>query len=37
MDNPEFYAELEGRINEICSANIVTGGDRNLVLDYVLR
>ena len=28
-DNPEFYVQLEERINEVCSENIVVGGDWN--------
>ena len=35
-DDPEFYAELEERINDAGFENIITGGDWNLVLDYTL-
>ena len=35
-DNPEFYIELEERINETGSENIVIGGDWNLVLNFTL-
>ena len=35
-DNPDFYVHLEERINEVCSEDIVTGGDWNLVLDSVI-
>ena len=33
-DDPEFYAELEERINDVGFENIIIGGDWNLVLDY---
>ena len=35
-DDPEFYAELEERINDIDFENVIIGGDWNLVLDYTL-
>ena len=35
-DDPEFYAELEERINDVGFENIIIGGDWNLVLDYTL-
>ena len=35
-DDPEFYAELEERINDVGLENIIIGGDWNLVLDYTL-
>ena len=35
-DDPEFYAELEERINGVDFENIIIGGDWNLVLDYTL-
>ena len=35
-DDPEFYAELEERINDLGFENIIIGGDWNLVLDYTL-
>ena len=35
-DNPDFYVHLEERINEVCSEDIVTGGDWNLVLEFLL-
>ena len=35
-DEVEFYVELELRINEVGFENIITGGDRNLVLDFTL-
>ena len=28
-DNPEFLVQFEERINEVCSENIVVGGDWN--------
>ena len=34
--DPEFYAELEERINDVGFENIIIGGDWNLVLDYTL-
>ena len=33
--DPEFYAELEERINDVGLENIIIGGDWNLVLDYI--
>ena len=35
-DDPEFYAELEERINDVGLENIIIGGGWNLVLDYTL-
>ena len=35
-DDPEFYIELEERINDVGFENIIIGGDWNLVLDYTL-
>ena len=35
-DNPDFYVQLEEWINEVCSEGIVTGGDWNLVLEFLL-
>ena len=35
-DDPEFYVELEERINEVGFENIITGRDWNLVLDCTL-
>ena len=35
-NDPEFYVELEERINEVGFENIITGGDWNLVLDFEL-
>ena len=35
-DDPEFYAELEERINDVGFENVIIGGDWNLVLDYTL-
>ena len=35
-DDPEFYVELEERINDVGFENIIIGADWNLVLDYTL-
>ena len=35
-DDPEFYAELEERINDVGFENIIIAGVWNLVLDYTL-
>ena len=35
-DNPEFYVELEERINEVDFENFIIEGDWNLVLDFTL-